>query len=143
MADVELKQHNTWKRGLDDRRSDGQSLRRAQAEPDAPPDDGLTSERYDRIGGWLLLIGIGVALNPLVSAPASFLKHAPFFDGTWQTVTTPGSPSYHRMWSIVLPYELLMNSALAIWSVYMAFLFFGKRKSCRESSSLSLPLTWR
>ena len=32
------------------------------------------------------------------------------------------------MWSIVLPYELLMNSVLAIWSVYMAFLFFGKRK---------------
>lgn len=101
-----------------------------QSDSISPAGDSPETETYDRIGGWLILIGIGATINPLIIAATIFFTSVPpFFNGTWQVVTTPGNPAYHSMWGVVLAYELLMNIVLFGWSILTAFLFFGKRKA--------------
>jgi hypothetical protein len=47
---------------------------------------------------------------------------------TWQLVTTPGTPAYHRLWAPLLVAELVVNSALFLGSVGLVYLFFSKKR---------------
>ena len=101
-----------------------------QSDSNSPVESSAETENYDRIGGWLILIGIGVTINPLLLGATTVLTSIPpFFNGTWAAVTTPGNPAYHALWGVVLSYELLMNVVLFGWSVLTAILFYGKRKA--------------
>ncbi len=52
-----------------------------------------------------------------------------FRDGTWGTLTTPGSAPYHPLWAPLLLAEMAINFIFIVMSIYLLFLFF--RKSAR------------
>lgn len=64
----------------------------------------------DGLWGWLLLFA-GFVVVKIVSV--GFLIASIFLplfrDGTWQTLTQPGSPTYHPLWKSVLLLELAGN----------------------------------
>lgn len=64
----------------------------------------------DGLWGWLLLFA-GFVVVKIVSV--GFLIASTFLplfrDGTWQTLTQPGSPAYHPLWKSALLFELAGN----------------------------------
>jgi hypothetical protein len=84
---------------------------------------------YEKIGGWLVLLAIGLVLNPirlLVIMGRDFLPL--FLSGGWSVLTTPGTTAYHPLWAPVLMFEIGGNTALLGFSVLVAVFFFQKRK---------------
>jgi hypothetical protein len=96
----------------------------------ATPAEKPYDKRYDGLGGWLILIGIGTALSPfqmlrqLITASRSA-----FSNGTWEAVTTAGSAAYHPFWGPFLILEIAYTAICFLVTVYMAFLFFGKKRA--------------
>jgi len=77
------------------------------------------------LGGWLIFVAIGLLVNPIRLLVYLLSTYPPLFQtGTWQELTTPGTPSYHALWAPLLIFELLGNSLLILgcWGL-LVFLF--------------------
>lgn len=84
---------------------------------------------YEKIGGWLVLLAIGLVLTPirfLVIMGKDFLPL--FLSGGWSVLTTPGTAAYHPLWAPVLIFEFGGNAVLLGFSVLVAVCFFQKRR---------------
>lgn len=80
------------------------------------------------IGGWLILVVIGLVVTPMRIAYMLITTHWPIFrDGAWGQVTTPGTPSYHALWGPFIAFEVIGN----ILSIVLGLttLFYLLRKS--------------
>ncbi len=102
--------------------------------PYSPPSSDLSVEnhpganRLEGLGGWLVLVGIGVVLSPIRMVSQVLPGYnAMFADGSFAAVTTPGSEAYHPLWAPLLICEIFVNCALVLVWVYIAFQFFGKK----------------
>jgi transglutaminase-like putative cysteine protease len=96
-----------------------------------PPAAGLPtdSQAPSGIGGWLILVAIGVVAQPIRILVESYETKWIFLLDDWSLLTTPGSDSFHELWAPVLIFELAANITLVIFSVLLAILFFQKRSS--------------
>jgi hypothetical protein len=81
------------------------------------------------IGGWLILVTIGLVLTPLRIAIILFTTYVPIFTGeTWSLLTTPGSAAYNWVWKPILLFELFGNLIFLIWAVVLLVLLFGHKR---------------
>lgn len=92
----------------------------------------------DGLWGWLLLFA-GFVVVKIVSV--GFLIASTFLplfrDGTWQTLTQPGSPAYHPLWKSVLLFELAGNLVIgAMAMVALALLVVRSAYAPRFSIGL-------
>jgi hypothetical protein len=87
----------------------------------------VEEQKYQRIGGWLILVGIGIVVNPLRILLVIGKLIPLFFNGSWKILTTPGTAAYHPMWAPSIIFELLGNIAVLVFSIVLAVLFFQKR----------------
>lgn len=79
------------------------------------------------LGGWLILVGIGVVIAPIRLLVAFISVYSPIMeDGVWYALTTPGSSAYHPLWEPLLIAEIIYNLAMVAASVYMIYLFFTR-----------------
>ena len=79
------------------------------------------------LGGWLVLVGIGVVISPirmLVTIPPIYLPL--FQDGTWEVLTTVGSEAYIPYFGALLVGEIVINLIMLIASLLLIYLFFSK-----------------
>jgi len=84
-------------------------------------------ERLRGLGGWLILLGLGVVLSPIrLLANVATLYLPVFTDGTWQALTETGSQTYHPLWAPIIVGELVYNIVMAVGAAYSFFLFFSK-----------------
>jgi len=81
------------------------------------------------IGGWLYVVAIGLCLAPLRLAVEILNGLRPLRPATWRAVTTPGTPAYHPLFGPLIVGELVVNTALLIWTVALLYLFFAKRRA--------------
>jgi hypothetical protein len=96
-----------------------------EAAPAVPPGAGPAG-----LSGWLVLVGLGLFVTPFRLAIFLLQTFPPIFrDGTWGTLTTPGSAPYHPLWAPLLLVEMAINFIFIVMSIYLLFLFF--RKSAR------------
>lgn len=96
-----------------------------EAVPAVPPSAGPAG-----LSGWLVLVGLGLFVTPIRLAIFLLQTFPPIFrDGTWGTLTTPGSAPYHPLWAPLLLAEMIINFCFIVMSIYLLFLFF--RKSAR------------
>ena len=80
------------------------------------------------LGGWLILVGLGVVLSPVRLIYLIYTTYPPIFDdGTYELVTTPGTEAYHPFWSFFIWFELSVNSVMVYACIYLAYLFFSKK----------------
>lgn len=81
------------------------------------------------LGGWLILIGIGVVLSPIRLGLLLVTVFLPILsDGTAEALTTPGSVHYHWFWAPLLAIEGVGNCFFLAASCVLVFLFFRKSR---------------
>lgn len=79
------------------------------------------------LGGWLILVAIGLILAPVRLLVTYIPMYTQIFsDGTWERLTTVGSDMYLPLWGAFLMGELLYNSLIVLASLYLIYLFFSK-----------------
>jgi hypothetical protein len=81
------------------------------------------------IGGWLILIAIGLCLTPIrigAEIVQGVRSHQPL---AWSAVTTPGSPAYHPLFGPLISGEMVANVVLLVWALVLLYLFFTKRRA--------------
>lgn len=79
------------------------------------------------LGGWLILVGIGVIVSPLrLALEIGPLFYSLFTNGSFEYLTTPGTEAYHQLWWPLLMFELVFNVLMLIAAVGLIYLFFSK-----------------
>lgn len=80
------------------------------------------------LGGWLILVGAGIVLSPIRIIAMVFPTYLEVFsNGSWETLTTPGTAAYNALWAPLLIGEIAINGALVLVWLFIAYLFFTKK----------------
>ena len=80
------------------------------------------------LGGWLILVGLGVVISPLRLLAEVLETFPPIFEnGTYDLITTPGTEAYHPFWSTLIWGEISVNTVIFVASLYLAYLYFSKK----------------
>lgn len=90
------------------------------------------------IGGWLLLVVLGLIVAPLRIGTMLYQNHVPIFsNGTWEAFTSQSSEYYHPLWGPLITFEIIGNLVLiALGLVTLCFLFMKSRRTP------TLAITW-
>ena len=80
------------------------------------------------LGGWLILVAIGLCITPIELTVSVVNDLLPIFqlEGYWDLLTTPGSEVYHRLWGPLIIFAIVGNTFIIIFSIILIFLFFTK-----------------
>ncbi|CAC9583847.1 hypothetical protein [uncultured Gammaproteobacteria bacterium] len=91
----------------------------------------MTEEKnLEGLGGWLILVGLGIVFSPVRIIAMIFPIYSEMFsNGPWEVLTTPGTEAYNPLWGPILIGEISINGALVIAWLFIAFLFFSKKKA--------------
>jgi len=88
-----------------------------------------SNKELEGLGGWLILVGFGVVVSPIVIGIETFSAFATLFvHGGWEVLTHPESESYHPLWAPIIIAETAFNIAATIAWLVLAFLFFTKSR---------------
>lgn len=88
----------------------------------------LTHRSLEGIGGWLILVALGLLIRPLSFIYANVQICPTIFRlDSWRTLTRVGAPAYHPYWMPTLLFELIYNSLALIFCILLLVLFFKKR----------------
>ncbi len=83
--------------------------------------------RLKGLGGWLVLVGIGVVFAPVRVVAEVWTTYYPVFrDGYWHELTNPEMPNYLPYWGSIVIFELLYNAVQFLFLILMIYLFFRK-----------------
>lgn len=92
--------------------------------PATGPQDGP-----DGLGGWLVVIALGLFATPIRLVIVMVQTYPPLFGaGRWEKLTTPGSPHYHPLWKPLVIGEVVANFVFIAFAVYLLYLFFRKSR---------------
>lgn len=87
------------------------------------------NEKLQGIGGWLILLAIGLVMSPVRIIILIYQTYSDIFTtGSWEMLTTPGNDAYHPLWKPILSSELAINFAIIIFSIVLIYVFFSKKK---------------
>jgi len=102
--------------------------RASRAPGDLPPP--LPSEvELQGLGGWLILVGLGICLGPLLRVGLVGQHWESYFSlHTWQAVAMPQGEQYHPLYAPLLIFELLGNIFLLGLNGLAICLFFAKHR---------------
>jgi Protein of unknown function (DUF2569) len=94
-----------------------------------------------KLGGWLVVLAVGVALFPVRILLFLVEDISPAFtQEAWTLLVSPNSPAYHPLNGPLLIFELIGNIALLAAGVMVAILFFTRHRRFL-SLAISLLLT--
>ncbi|MEO2214525.1 DUF2569 domain-containing protein [Paenibacillus amylolyticus] len=80
------------------------------------------------LGGWLILIQIGLFVTVILLAVQLFQQIIPTFTTeTWEMLTSKQSDYYHPLWGPVIIFEMVYNTLFLLFSVYTIFAFYSKK----------------
>ena len=93
-------------------------------------DQAVSAAEPPKIGGWLLLVALGLIVAPIRGVYAMLTNYVPMFrDGNWARLTTEGEAAYHVLWAPLIIGEIVGNFFhIALGGVTLA-LFFKKSRS--------------
>jgi hypothetical protein len=87
-----------------------------------------TPKSVEGIGGWLILVAIGVVISPLRLLAELSKTYLPIFiDGTWEALASPESEVYNSTLLTLMIGEIFFNSLIVLASIYLIYLFFAKK----------------
>ena len=82
------------------------------------------------IGGWLIVVGIGIVVAPIRTIILTIKTYPAIFStGTWKLLTIHGSKLYNPLLASILIGETVINIGLVLLALYLAYKFFTKSKN--------------
>lgn len=88
----------------------------------------IEDKKLEGIGGWLILVAIGVVVTPIRLVSMMMTNYPEIFStGAWEILTTPGSDAYNSLWGAIIIGEISINIGLLLAWLYMVYLFFSKK----------------
>lgn len=95
-----------------------------------PPMPGPHEGGLVGLGGWLVLIGFGVILRPVILITQLVRGFGYAFNlDTWETLTTPGAAAYQAMYAPVIIAEVAGNTVMIGFSFLLMLLFFKRKRA--------------
>lgn len=83
-----------------------------------------------KIGGWLLLLAVGIIISPIRILINLSTNHIPILiNGAWEVLTTEGTKYYIPGYDVLFITEMTGNMVLLGLSIYMLYLFFTRHYS--------------
>jgi hypothetical protein len=98
-------------------------------EPQLPPESALAREGPEGLGGWLVLVGLGLLISPirlLIFIAQTFVPLVR--DGTIQALATPGSELFRPMFAALIALEAAANIFCMLFAIWLIVLFFRKSR---------------
>lgn len=96
-------------------------------ERDAGPAE--PKDKLNGLGGWLILVGIGVVITPFrLLAELVPLYVDVFRDNLFEILTSERSAFYHPVWKPYLYGEVIGGICILVGSLVLIYLFFSKNK---------------
>jgi hypothetical protein len=93
--------------------------------PIAPSE--LAPGRLEGLGGWLILVGFGLLVRPVIILVLIVQGWSAYFDAqVWHRLTTPGGEFFLENFALVASLELVINIVLLVYSVLLLVLYFRK-----------------
>jgi transglutaminase-like putative cysteine protease len=80
------------------------------------------------LGGWLILVGIGVTVSPFRILGTIWETLPSYGAATWSNLTTPGAASYNALWAPILMFELIGNISMLVLSGLLIWLYFRRMR---------------
>lgn len=89
------------------------------------------TEHLDGLQGWLILVGLGVVVRPLISLGGFAACLAPFVSDPvlWGAFTSPNGAFYSPWWMPIFAIETAANAVFCVFGLLQALLFFKKRRA--------------
>jgi transglutaminase-like putative cysteine protease len=81
------------------------------------------------LGGWLILVAIGVVVSPVRIAHGMYELSDVYSADLWHALTSPAGEAYHALWGPVLVVTLLVNLTVLAFSILLLVLFFQQRRT--------------
>lgn len=79
------------------------------------------------IGGWLILVALGVVLRPLNIIATLFPMYSTiFFSGQWESFSIAGVMAYGRLYTPFIIAEFAINVFFLFFAIYLVYLLFRK-----------------
>ncbi len=90
----------------------------------------MTEEKnLEGLGGWLVFVGLGIIISPLVIIGKNFSAHSEIFsNGSWEVLTTPGAVAYNPLWAPLICGEMATLGGMVLAWIFTAYLFFSNKK---------------
>jgi hypothetical protein len=80
------------------------------------------------LGGWLILIQIGLFLTIILLAIQLFQYSLPaVITESWELLTSDQSDYYHPLWGPVIIFETVYNALFLMFSIYTVIAFYRKK----------------
>ena len=90
------------------------------------PQQPASDTRYKGLGGWLILVGIGVVITPVIIAWEFLSVYLPLFrDGIFGQIASRASEFYNPWLAGLLVFEIAFNAVLFVLSLQLIRLYFG------------------
>jgi hypothetical protein len=95
---------------------------------DPSPDHLYAGDNPKDIGGWLVLIAIGLVMTPVYTLVTIF-NNDYYNLANWNNITNPASAGYNMQLATLLVVEVFYNMFFLAYSILLLILFFNKRSS--------------
>jgi hypothetical protein len=85
-------------------------------------------DNYDKLGGWLIFVALGLILAPVMLFLTSSEIARIFATGSWSLLVTPGSEYYNSLNAPIIIFDTVCNTILFIYSIVNLVYFFRRKK---------------
>jgi hypothetical protein len=88
----------------------------------------LYDPALDGLRGWLILVGLGVWLRPILALVGAVTLVYGYDLDTWEALTVAGNPDYHSLWAPMMIAEVFDIGLVAPVYLYALILFLRRHR---------------